>query len=793
MRRPGRLVPWTLAGGMLAAACTGSDPSPGPSPDLPFARGGTLQLSLLFWPEHEFNLRTEDGRGDYALDPQAEDYNVAWEILRCCLARTLMSYNGRSTAEGGAIARPDLAAGTPTVSADGLSWTFRIRKGIHYAPPLQDVEVSAPDFIRALERGLSPSLRPGPDGRFEPINISFAGLYSIIRGADEFRHGDADTISGLEAPDSNTLVVHLTRPSGDLLNRFAMTQTAPIPPRPGDPAARFGVATGHDGGWGHFLVGTGPYMIEGSDKLDFTLPPDRQRPAAGYIPGISIALVRNPSWKPGSDPLRPAYPDRIELLADALDEAREVSDLESGRIDIGFFTGGTSGIRNQTIEKYQADPELRKQLFIYPADYQTWMALNMARPPFDDLHVRKAVNLVVDKRAFQQQVLGGHIEADPATHLALDSLENNLLIDYDPYRTGDFGGDGDAAKAQMRLSKYDRDQDGKCDVKACVGVPLYVSVDDPVYPATYVDVLRPSLASIGIELDARRLTFDDFVPHVSDPREFGAMTLFGTFKDFPNGSSFFQRFIGEEGLDHSMIGATRRQLKALGYRVTEVPDVTDRYNHCLAEIGAAQTRCWAELDQYLMEDVVPWVPIAVHNRQRLVSKRVASFSYDQFTTLPALDQIALKPGTSPAPYPTASAGPIPDIPDGVYRFTITAKDYQRFGVELSDPDQRRESTGVMTITIRDGRWTGVATADHRFYAPVNMGRYTGSGDRVTWITERPSFHALTLPQMTWTYDGDALRFKFVNCGNLSEFDPANPQVCDTFKVPFEAKPWVKIG
>jgi hypothetical protein len=230
-----------------------------------------------------------------------------------------------------------------------------------------------------------------------------------------------------------------------------------------------------------------------------------------------------------------------------------------------------------------------------------------------------------------------------------------------------------------------------------------------------------------------------------------------------------------------------------GYDVTSVPNVTDRYHRCVAEVGSAQTRCWAELDQHLMEDVVPWIPLIAHNRQRLVSERVVSFSYDQFTTLPALDHIALKPGTEPTPFPTPSAQPVPDIPNGVYRFTITAEEYERAGLEFENPDDMRENTGTTTITIRDGHWTSLITADHKFFAPVNMGRYTGSGNRVTWIAEKPFFNAITLPPMTWNFDGAALRFRFVTCGNLNDLEPDNPDLCDFFKVSFEAHPWVKVG
>ena len=58
----------------------------------------------------------------------------------------------KPTAEGGAELRPDLAAGFPEVSSDGLRWTFRLREGLRYAPPFEDTEIVAADLVRALER-----------------------------------------------------------------------------------------------------------------------------------------------------------------------------------------------------------------------------------------------------------------------------------------------------------------------------------------------------------------------------------------------------------------------------------------------------------------------------------------------------------------------------------------------------------------------------------------------------------------------------------------------------------------
>ena len=117
-----------------------------------------------------------------AFDPQKEYYGVAWEYYRCCLLRTLMSYNGKTTAEGGGVVEPDLASADPEVSADGLTWTFSIKPGLHVRPTGQDVEITAQDFVRAMEREATPSANVG----------GYPFYYSVIEGFDEFAAGDAD-------------------------------------------------------------------------------------------------------------------------------------------------------------------------------------------------------------------------------------------------------------------------------------------------------------------------------------------------------------------------------------------------------------------------------------------------------------------------------------------------------------------------------------------------------------------------------------------------------------------------
>ena len=164
------------------------------------------------------------------------------EPFRCCLLRTLYSYNGKPGGGGGvARPRPDLADGMPGVSSDGLTWTFRLRQGL---------------VLRAsLRRHTDRLAGSHPSARNERLANSAVRLpIGPIRGCEEYASGAADSIVGLEARDDRTLVVQLEQVTSDLAYRFTSSGTAPIPagdiggPRRRLRAIRGGVGTVHGGG-----------------------------------------------------------------------------------------------------------------------------------------------------------------------------------------------------------------------------------------------------------------------------------------------------------------------------------------------------------------------------------------------------------------------------------------------------------------------------------------------------------------------------------------------------------------
>lgn len=582
--------------------------TPPPAPTPPLSVGGTLKVGL-------------PAKGDNAAitDVYVDPHRAPWQdsLFRCCLARTLLSYNGRTTVDGGTVLRPDLAEALPDVSADGLTWTFRLRSGLRYGPPYDDTGITSRDVIRGIERSMR-----GPDGPVEQ-----APFFAAVAGYEEFIDGAAGSLAGLEAPDERTLVVRLSRPDADIATALSMPVSTPVPE---------GAADGHETDYGHFFVASGPYMYEGSGHM----VKGGAGPSLSASSGPDAAvLVRNPSWDRATDDLRGAIVDRIEFSrASSLEDDR--ARLTAGTIDIPAY-----GIEPEEMEGIRNDSERSGRVAFATFPRLWFLPMNMGLPPFDDVNVRRAVNLVIDRAALAEARVGAVIGTTMrvARHAILDSLQDNLLLDYDPYPSVDDHGDLEAARKAMASSRYDVDKDGRCDAGACRPVPYIVH---PATSEAEVAIIRADLADLGIDIAPRT---DDANPYEPASRN-GMFMIPGWGADTPALGGFIGVYAPplQDGdtwisLSATLLDSTPAQLTGWGYDVDEVPGVDAKRSECLALLGSERFVCAAELDQLVMEQAVAIVPIAFPEVGFMYGPRVGTYAIDQAFTAPALDQIALQP------------------------------------------------------------------------------------------------------------------------------------------------------
>ena len=115
----------------------------------------------------------------------------------------------------------------------------------------------------------------------------------------------------------------------------------------------------------------------------------------------------------------------------------------------------------------------------------------------------------------------------------------------------------------------------------------------------------------------------------------------GWSPDYPSADQYLGSFFASDGqLAATRLGATPKELRRWGYDVTEVPSVDGQVERCRQEIGANQAPCWARIDQYVLSELMPAIPIAEISPLRLSSPRIGTLPWDQIYLEPALDRIA---------------------------------------------------------------------------------------------------------------------------------------------------------
>jgi peptide/nickel transport system substrate-binding protein len=285
---------------------------------------------------------------DY-LDPQQAYTGQSWWAM-WNVWETLVTYRHVDGPAGYKLV-PGLAQSMPTVSRDGRTYTFVLRKGLKYS---NGQALKASDFKFTIKREF---LSTGQG----------VGFYTGIAGAEKFSKTLKGDISGIQVNNARrTIKIKLTTPRGDFLTILSLLFAAPVPP--GTPNS---IQNGN-------IPATGPYRI------------------TGYEPNRGFTMVRNKYFKPTKDIPR-GNPDRVEvaLIGDANAATQRVI---SGQADYS----------NAAIEPDRiASVKNRGQLVLRKTanTYYFWMNVNVA--PFNKLKVRQAVNYAIDRKSMQRLVWGG--------------------------------------------------------------------------------------------------------------------------------------------------------------------------------------------------------------------------------------------------------------------------------------------------------------------------------------------------------------------------------------------------
>lgn len=507
-------------------------------------------------------LRIVDNDALQSLDPATAYSTFAWDVL-AIMYDGLVTYQ-RTAGPGGAVIVPDLAARMPEQSSDGLTYTFELRQGLRYS---NGAQVKASDFRASMERDFRIAKMPP--------------YFNNILGADACTSAPAtcDLSRGVITDDtSGTIVLKLSHADPDLLYKLALPFGSLLPGAV--PAKDQALAA---------LPATGPYQLSSAAK------------------GM-ITLARNPNFAPWSAQAQPeGYPDRIEISInpstspDAADT--DVADVVSGKYD---WTPDFDSPRQLT----ELVRTRTAQVHPYSDNSVHYFFLNTTTPPFNDVRVRRAVNLAVDRKA-AVAALGGPLAGTPACQLIAPSL-----FGYRPYcpYTANAGAGGQWTAPDLERAR--------ALVRAAGAAGSHVTVLTSKEDPGAADVLVHALKAIGITATARVFgkpgpPYYDFITTTSNKVQ---AALEGWVVDYPEPSNLFVPLLR---CDARAPGQTLDESMFCDAHIDKDMDSALRLQ---AADPAAAGEAWARIDRNI-DDHAPWVPLTNARRYDVVSTRVGNYQH----------------------------------------------------------------------------------------------------------------------------------------------------------------------
>jgi peptide/nickel transport system substrate-binding protein len=404
------------------------------------------------------------------------------------------------------------------MAADGLTWTFHLRKGAQFSDghPITSDDVMF-SFQVVYDKVLHPSVQD-----------------LIIMGGKQFE---------LSAPDPYTFIVKTPVPNAALVECVA---NVPIMPKhvleetykKGDFAAAYNVSTPADK-----LVTSGPWRI------------------AQYVPGEKTVLARNPYYF-GVDQKKQRLPylDEIVFLI--------VPDFDAA--DLKFRAGELHGLDDVKPENYNwyKDNQQKGNFTFYDLgpDLNTnhfWFNLNKVQKPapgktlgepfagavkyawFNNVSFRRAVSLAIDRDAMMPSVFFG----EAVKNWAIATPGNKewhspdlVKFDYNP---------GEAKKLLAGLGW--KDTNGDSIIEDAKGHPVTFSLKTNSSNTTRIammNFIKADLAKVGINVITSPVDFNTLITNMRDDFQYDAMLL-GLQSGVPPDPTMMQNVWRSTGITHS--------------------------------------------------------------------------------------------------------------------------------------------------------------------------------------------------------------------------------------------------
>ena len=396
---------------------------------------------------------------------------------------------------------PNTAAALPQISADGLTWTIKIKPGIYFSddPAFKGKkrELTAADYVYSFKRLIDPKLR---SNNAQILDDRLVGAKEAIASARKTGKFDYDApLEGAQAVDRYTLRLKLNFAAYDLLPDLTESATAAV-------AKEVVIAYGDPAGWVmEHPVGTGPYYLK------------------SWRRGQQIVLEANPNFRDMYFP-DSAQPEDQALVAKmkgkklpicgrveiAIIEESNPRLLAFERGDLDYITVPTDLVP-KLLNGDKLKPEYVERGIVHGRGVQptiVYTYFNMEDPVVggysnDKIALRRAISMAYN---INDEI---HVirldQALPATQPVPPNV-----FGYDPSFKGNAPYDVAGAKALLDKFGYiDRDGDGWRDLPDGKPLKLTLASDPSGIYRQFDELWKRSMDAIGIRIEFTKQKFPD--------------------------------------------------------------------------------------------------------------------------------------------------------------------------------------------------------------------------------------------------------------------------------------------
>lgn len=429
------------------------------------------------------------------------------------------------------------------ISDDGLEYTFHLRQGVKFH---NGNDFTAEDVAYTFHRMLT--VEGG-------VNTEFIDQ---IKGADELLAGETDTLEGVEVVDDYTIKVTLKEPFAGFLASISSPGVSIYDSEATEAAGdQFGMDPA-------VTVGTGPFEFSSwsfNNQLVLTRNEDYWKGASG-LPGVVIKII--PDTETQSMMFESGELDILDLdyAADSADRFTETYPdqiVQGPRVGIVYFT------------------------------------MNFNKEPFQDVRVRKAVQMSIDRQAILDALYGGRgqVEQGIFPHGLIGFNPDQEEIKYDP----------EAAKALLAEAGY------------ADGFDMEIAADSSASDTMTMalEIVSDQLAEVGIRAEIKNYDESTWL----ETRKSGELGSFiSTWSaDYNDPDNFIYTFFGNE---------EKTRIRSINYPDTEVMERVAKARTIVNEDERLAE--YKALEEKIIHEDAAWVPMFSRLHLFAVSKRVQGFA-----------------------------------------------------------------------------------------------------------------------------------------------------------------------